>query len=235
MFATAAAVPPTRKARTPTGNRTFELNTNAPVGGVLLLHGMSDSPYSLRMLGQKLNRQNYHVIGLRLPGHGTVPSGLRYIKWEDMAAATRLAMNHLAAQVGSKPVHIIGYSTGAPLALNYALDALDGEVTPAPASLVLISPAIRVHSAAALANFKNTLGVVPGMAGMRWLSVLPEFDPYKYNSFATNAGDQVHSGHARGYAASCETHESRCRRWLTTHNSVQVDCRRYGHDRCRHR
>jgi alpha-beta hydrolase superfamily lysophospholipase len=173
-------------------NRSFELPSSEPVGGVLLLHGMSDSPYSLRALGQTLNEHGYHVIGLRLPGHGTAPSGLRYIKWEDMAAATRLAMNHLADQAGPKPVHIIGYSTGAPLALNYALDALEGDVARAPASLILISPAIRVHAAAGLASFKDTLAGVPGLSGLNWLSVIPEFDPYKYNSFATNAGNQVH-------------------------------------------
>ncbi len=33
-------------------NRTFELLPQHPVGGVLLLHGLSDSPYSLRALGQ---------------------------------------------------------------------------------------------------------------------------------------------------------------------------------------
>ena len=176
----------------PDWNRTFELTADAPVGGVLLLHGMSDSPYSLRALGQTLNEKGYQVIGLRLPGHGTAPSGLRRIDWQDMAAATRLAMEHLANEVGQKPLHIIGYSTGAPLAINYALDALDGEVERAPASLVLISPAIRVHAAAGLASFKDTLAGVPGLSGMNWLSVIPEFDPYKYNSFATNAGDQVH-------------------------------------------
>src|SRR4030088_3017231 len=31
------------------------------------------------------------VIGLRLPGHGTVPSGLTIRRWQDMAAAVRLA------------------------------------------------------------------------------------------------------------------------------------------------
>jgi hypothetical protein len=33
---------------------------------------------------------------------------------------------------------------------------------------------------------------VPGLANLAWLQVLPEFDPYKYNSFATNAGNVVH-------------------------------------------
>ena len=34
--------------RDPNWNRTFELETDEPKGAVLLLHGMSDSPYSLR-------------------------------------------------------------------------------------------------------------------------------------------------------------------------------------------
>jgi alpha-beta hydrolase superfamily lysophospholipase len=176
----------------PDWNRSFELAAEAPAGGVLLLHGMSDSPYSFRALGQMLNEQDYWVIGLRLPGHGTAPSGLRRVSWQDMSAAVRLAMEHLANKVGPKPIHIIGYSTGAPLALDYALDALDGEVATEPASLVLISPAIRVHATAALATFKDSLSALPGMSGFAWLSILPEFDPYKYNSFATNAGAQVH-------------------------------------------
>jgi len=180
------------QSRQPDWNRTFELEAEMPAGGVLLLHGMSDSPYSLRALGETLSDRDYWVIGLRLPGHGTVPSGLRTINWEDMAAAVRLAMEHLATKVGHKPIHIVGYSTGAPLALDYAISALEKKVSPAPASLVLISPAIRIHSAAALASWKNSLSAVPGLAGLTWLSVLPEFDPYKYNSFATNAADQVH-------------------------------------------
>jgi len=34
--------------------------------------------------------------------------------------------------------------------------------------------------------------VLPGLDGLAYLSVMAEFDPYKYNSFATNAGAQVH-------------------------------------------
>jgi len=40
-------------------NRSFELTAEAPAGGVLLLHGMSDSPYSLRALGRRLNQRGY--------------------------------------------------------------------------------------------------------------------------------------------------------------------------------
>ncbi len=104
-------------------NHSFELTSTPTVGGVLLLHGMSDSPYSLRSLGTTLNYRGYQVIGLRLPGHGTAPSGLMRVKWQDMAAATKLAMEYLESSLGSRPIHIIGYSTGASLALDYTLNA----------------------------------------------------------------------------------------------------------------
>jgi alpha-beta hydrolase superfamily lysophospholipase len=177
----------------PDWNHSFELPAKDPVGGILLLHGMSDSPYSLRALGQSLNKHGYQVLGLRLPGHGTVPSGLRHVKWQDMAAAVSLAMQHLASRLGSKPVHVIGYSTGAPLAMDLALNRLLQEDLSVPKSLVFISPAIRVHPVGALARFKNALSILPGLGGLAYLTVMDEFDPYKYNSFATNAAAQVHS------------------------------------------
>jgi esterase/lipase len=153
---------------------------------------MSDSPYSLHALAKTLNKRKYWVIGLRLPGHGTAPSGLMRTSWQDMAAAVQLGMAHLARKVGGKPIHILGYSTGGALAVNFALDVLQGHASPAPASLVLVSPAIGVHPAAALARWKGAVAVLPGLRRLAYLDILPEFDPYKYNSFATNAGDQVH-------------------------------------------
>lgn len=173
-------------------NRSFELPAAAPSGGVLLLHGMSDGPYNLRAIGEVLNQHGYWVVGLRLPGHGTAPSGLKTVTWEDMAAVVRLGMEHLAVKVGRAPIHIVGYSTGAPLALDFTLDALDTTTAPVPASLVLISPAIAVTPAAALAGWINNLAALPGLGKLAWTQILPEFDPFKYNSFTSNAGVQVH-------------------------------------------
>ncbi len=174
-------------------NRTFELEGDARTGGVLLLHGMSDSPYSLRALGEALNRAGYRVVGLRLPGHGTAPSGLKFVTSKDMAAAVRLAMRHLADKLGDRPIHFIGYSTGGSLALDFALDAIQEEGQAVPTSLVLVSPAIRVHPASAVARFKDALSVLPGLGNLAYLAVMGEFDPFNYNSFATNAGAQVHA------------------------------------------
>ncbi len=179
-------------------NRSFEWTVDEPRGGVLLLHGMSDSPYSLRALGESLSQQGYWVVALRLPGHGTAPSGLRQVSWGDMAAALRLAVEHLRLQVGgNRPLHLVGYSTGAPLAIDYTLEALErasGEAPagPVPTSLVLISPALGIHPVAAWAAWKRRLSAVPGLGHLAWLSLEPEFDPFKYNSFSTNAAEQVH-------------------------------------------
>lgn len=184
-------------ASDPTGreinwNRSFLLDTDHPRGAVLLLHGMSDSPYSLRALGQTLNARGFLVLGLRLPGHGTAPSGLLRVKWQDMAAATQLAMRHLARSAAGKPLHIIGYSTGAALALDYVLNAESDAEQEMPASLVMLSPAIGISPAAALAKWNRRLSYLPGLGHLAWLDMMPEFDPYKYNSFATNAGEQVY-------------------------------------------
>jgi alpha-beta hydrolase superfamily lysophospholipase len=173
-------------------NRSFELPVDAPRGGVLLLHGMSDSPYSLHTIAAAVHKAGYYVIGLRLPGHGTAPAAMKSVRWQDMAAATRLAMNHLVSRVGDRPVHIIGYSTGAALGLDFSLNSLDDASLQTPTSLVFVSPAIGIAPAAALAGTAAALGRVPGMGRVAWSDITPEFDPFKYNSFTFNAGAQVH-------------------------------------------
>jgi esterase/lipase len=189
-YSRGSAADPT--VQTPNWNRSFELSVVNPRGGVLLLHGMSDSPYSMRALGKVFNDAGYQVLGLRLPGHGTAPSGLRFIRRADMSAAVRLGVAHLHAATSGKPLHIVGYSNGAALALEFALDALDGETAPVPSSLTLISPAVGVHPSGRFAASKNAVSSVPGLSGLAFLSVQSEFDAYKYNSFATNAGGVVY-------------------------------------------
>jgi alpha-beta hydrolase superfamily lysophospholipase len=174
-------------------NRSFELRSDQPRGGVLLLHGMSDSPYVMRALGQALHNTGYTVVGMRMPGHGTAPSGLRYISPGDMSAAIRIGMAHLDKQLNGKPVHIIGYSNGATLAIDYTLDALEGKSTPIPDSLVLISPALGIHAAAGMARFLDMMSDLPGLDAWSYTEIENEFDPFKYNSFATNAADVVHT------------------------------------------
>ena len=158
---------------------------------MLLLHGYSDSPYSLRGFAQMMRDAGAYVLGLRIPGHGTIPSALKYTTAEDMTAAVRLAMHHVKSAMGDRPILIVGYSNGAALALNYDLEAVEDATLPMAAGLVLMSPEIGVTRAAAYASWQARVGDLLGLDKLAWSSVLPEFDPFKYNSFAVNAGEQA--------------------------------------------
>ena len=173
-------------------NRSFVLPTDEPAVGVLLLHGLSDSPYSMRALGEKLHQAGAWVLGLRIPGHGTAPSGLIEIRWQDMAAAVRLAARHVKDAIGAKPFYLVGYSNGGALSVEYTLLTLNDASLPRPSGVVLLSPEIGVTAAAAFAVWQGRLGHLLGLEKLAWNSVLPEYDPYKYGSFAVNAGDLAH-------------------------------------------
>jgi alpha-beta hydrolase superfamily lysophospholipase len=174
-------------------NRSFELAAPNPVGGALLIHGLTDSPYSLRRTAEILHARGYHVVGLRLPGHGTVPSALRRAEVADWSAAVHIAYMHLLATVDSNArILVAGYSNGGALALDLALESLDDGDLRTPDQIVLYSPAIGITRAAALARAHHVLSWMPWFSKLGWSGVEPEFDPFKYNSFPTDAGYQTH-------------------------------------------
>jgi alpha-beta hydrolase superfamily lysophospholipase len=177
----------------PDWNRSFELTPDAPTAGVVMLHGMSDSPYSMRSLAQMMHRERAHVVGLRIPGHGVAPAGLVHVRWEDMAAAVELAVAHVRQSVGSRPVYVFGYSNGGALAVFHALSALEDSSVTRVDRLVLMSPEIGVAKVAALAVWQGRLGRLLGLHKLAWNSILPEYDPYQYKSFAVNAGQQAYA------------------------------------------
>ncbi len=175
-------------------NRSFRLTPSNPAGGALLVHGLTDSPYSMRALAESLLHRGFEVTVLRLPGHGTLPSMLIEMNYRDWVAAVRLAARDVAARTrGDQPFYVGGYSTGATLVLNYALDALDDPELRRPDRVFLVSPAIELAPVAALSNVIDVLSLVPVpvLEKVRWQKVLPEYDPYKFNSFPVNAARQV--------------------------------------------
>src|SRR5262249_58707801 len=52
-------------------NRSYELAPSQVRGAVLLVHGLTDSPYSMRSLAELFFARGFYVLVLRLPGHGT--------------------------------------------------------------------------------------------------------------------------------------------------------------------
>ena len=183
--------PVARLALDGAGNRSAVTTADHARGAVLLLHGLTDAPYSLHAVGRALHERGFHVVTLRLPGHGTAPGALTRVTWQDWDAAVALAVRHAAELAGGKPFYVAGYSTGAPLALLYSLRAIDDPSLPMPRRLFLFSPAIAVSEFAVVSQAAGALAFVPGLQKASWLDVLPEYDPYKYNSFPVNAANQV--------------------------------------------
>jgi len=173
-------------------NRSYVLEPDGPpAGAVVFLHGLTDSPYSSRHIAQAYRARGYVSVAIRLPAHGTVPGALTAVTWEDWSAATRLAVREARRRAGpTAPLHLVGYSNGGALAMKYALDAIGDRTLTRPDRVVLISPMIGVTRLARFAGFFGLPAVFPAFAKAAWLSVVPEFNPFKYNSFPINAARQ---------------------------------------------
>ncbi|MGM4895221.1 alpha/beta hydrolase [Tardiphaga sp. 839_C3_N1_4] len=175
-------------------NRSFVLEPKGkPIGAVVLLHGLTDSPYSQRHIARFYRDQGFLAIVPRLPAHGTVPAALTDVEWEDWLAATRLAVREVKKRMDSPvPLHLVGFSNGGALAIMYALDAIDDEKLSRPDRLILISPMVGITSFARFAGLAGFPAILPAFAKAAWLDVVPEFNPFKYNSFPVNGARQSH-------------------------------------------
>jgi alpha-beta hydrolase superfamily lysophospholipase len=85
------------------------------------------------------------------------------------------------------PIDIIGYSNGGALAVNYQLEALSNPALPGARRIVLMSPMIGLTEFARFAGVAGWPAIVPAFAHSAWMGLVPEFNPYKYNSFPVNA------------------------------------------------
>jgi len=173
-------------------NRSYLLEpAGQPVGAVVLLHGLTDSPYSLRHIASRYRDRGFVAVAIRLPAHGTVPAALTDVKWMTWLAATRLAVREARRRAPEPaPLHIVGFSNGGSLALKYTLDAIEDKRLPGADRLILISPMVGITRFARFAGLAGLPAVLPAFAKAAWLSRLPEFNPFKYNSFPVNGARQ---------------------------------------------
>ena len=70
------------------------------------------------------------------------------------------------------------------------MEALDDPKLARPARLVLISPMVGITEFARFAGLAGLPALLPRFAKASWLGIVPEFNPFKYNSFPVNGARQ---------------------------------------------
>lgn len=172
------------------GNAPFELHpairkkSGKPYRrGVLLTHGLSDSPCFMRHLAAFFQREGFRVMVPLLPGHGTQPGDLLDARWQEWAKTVRYGADCLSAEVDE--LYLAGFSAGGALSLLHS--AQDDRVR----GLFLFAPALEIDARARWANLHRLYSwLLPETA---WLNIMPDHDPYKYESFCKNAAAQMHA------------------------------------------
>jgi carboxylesterase len=126
--------------------------------GVLLCHGFTGSPQSLRPWAEYLAAAGLSVSLPRLPGHGTTWQEMARTRWEDWFAEADRAFEELRGW--SEEIFVMGLSMGGCLALRLA--ELHG---PAVSGLVLVNPSVTADTKLfALAPLLKLL--VPSLKGI---------------------------------------------------------------------
>lgn len=172
------------------GNAPFELKPANSAGhkktwrrGVLLTHGLTDSPYFMRHLAAFFQQNGFRVMAILLPGHGTQPGDLLEVTWQEWAKAVAYGADRLAEETDE--VYLAGLSSGGALSIYQSLrdDRVQG--------LFLFSPALEISPRAKWANLHKLYSWLNPLA--KWVSIQPDRDIYKYESFPKNAAAQIYA------------------------------------------
>jgi carboxylesterase len=101
--------------------------------GVLVLHGFTGNPSSLRIQAEALAELGHHVELPRLPGHGTTVDDMLATGWSDWSGAALDAYDRLAERADR--IAVMGLSMGGTLTLWTALHR------PGAKGIVCVNPA----------------------------------------------------------------------------------------------
>ena len=127
--------------------------------GVLLSHGFTGSPASMKPWGEYLADKGYAVEVPRLPGHGTRWQDLNKTTWADWYGELTRAFEKLSAE--NDAVVVAGLSMGGALVLRLAADHPDRV-----AGVVVVNPAVATKrlDVKLLPVLKHVVPSFPGIA-----------------------------------------------------------------------
>jgi carboxylesterase len=151
--------------------------------GVLLCHGFSGSPHSMRPWGEHLVRDGFRVAVPRLPGHGTSWQEMNRTRWTDWYACLDRAFTDLQAEC--EQVFVCGLSMGGGLAIRIA-----EQHGAAVAGLAVVNPSVnsRDPRMKALPVLRH---ILPSLAGIKGDIALPDAVEGGYDRSALHAAWSV--------------------------------------------
>jgi len=169
------------------------LSNRNPSKGILLIHGLTDSPFVFHDLAAFFSHQGFTVRTLLLPGHGTAAGDLIDISFKQWQEAANYGINRMLKDFDQ--VYLGGFSTGGALIFDHLMQqkSVDKKIK----ALMMWSPASKAKSELAwLAKYVDYIPFVD------WIDVDADIDFAKYESFPYNAGAQVHELMSRIYGKS---------------------------------
>lgn len=141
--------------------------------GLLMFHGLSDSPFAMRDPAEALAQRCVWTRVMLLPGHGTKAEALLDVSREDWREAVSHAVAAFSQEVDT--LYLGGFSTGGALVTEYAWQHPD-QVS----GVLLFSPLFKINS--------SIDWLSPWLAPfIDWLDHLPSDDYAKYASIPVPA------------------------------------------------
>jgi carboxylesterase len=154
--------------------------------GVLVQHGFTGSPASMRPWAEDLAARGYAVEMPLLPGHGTRWQDMNKVTWADWTSTVEGAFDKLAAE--NDAVVAVGLSLGGALVLRLAADR-EEEL----AGVVLVNAAVdTLRKDAVLLPFLKH--VVPAFPGIRNDIKKPGVDEIAYPVIPLKAAAEMSAG-----------------------------------------
>ena len=140
--------------------RAFDLpaRSGAPCAedAALLLHGLTGSPFEMRHVAERLNRDGMRCVGPIMPGHGGDPRALAGLPWHAWVEGARRSLFELK---DARRTLVVGCSMGALVACVLAHEHPDRVD-----AMALLAPALRLST---------TIRAAGLFAGSRFAAALP--------------------------------------------------------------
>lgn len=162
----------------------FELKVADSKTAILLIHGLTDSPYLFHDLAAFYYEKGIVVRTLLLPGHGTAPEALTKVDYKDWQQATQFAISQTLQDFDD--IYLGGFSTGGALILDNLLST--SQPSDKIKGIMLWAPASKAKSSVAWAA-----QIVDWLPFVDYAHKGADIDFAKYESFPLNAGAQVHA------------------------------------------